>query len=48
MKAYNSDPLTIKEICEYHGWTLKQLRSALEKNYVAEIIQDAIDYEKEN
>ena len=45
MGAFNPNPLSIKEICKYHCWSMKQLRSVLEKNYVAEIVQDAIDYE---
>ena len=45
-EAFNPNPSTIAEICKYYGWTSKQLRSALEKNYIAEIIQEAIDYEQ--
>jgi len=44
---FNEEPLTIKEICDAYKCTSIQLRSALEKNHVREIVLEQIQYEKE-
>ena len=46
--AFNPNPATIQEICDYYGWTLIQLRSALEKNYIGEIVHEAVEYESKD
>jgi len=43
-EAYNE----IKELCESQHWTIEEFISAAYKSHVCEIIDDQIEWEKEN
>ena len=44
---FNPCPLTVKEICDAYDISAVQLRSALEKNHVREIVLEQVYFEEQ-